>query len=89
MSFKTFLPFFFLGVIILIAIRFGNRAGIVGTLAAALVFATFLFEPTLSPLVEDTAARDHLIWMLLIGIILSDLLGAYTIPAAKNNIKRD
>ena len=33
MSFKTFLPFFFLGVIILIAIRFGNRAGIVGTLA--------------------------------------------------------
>lgn len=77
-SFKTLLPFLFLGVIILVATRFGKIAGILGTLAATLIFATFLFQPTLSPLVEDAVARDHLIWMVLIGIILSDLLGTHT-----------
>lgn len=83
-SLKTLLPFLFLAVIIAVAIRFGNVAGIVGTIAAALIFAIFLFQPTLSPLIENPEARDHLIWMLLIGVILSDLLGAYTIAGTKN-----
>jgi len=69
---------------VLVAIRFGKAAGIIGTFAAALVFAVFLFRPTLSPLVEDVSARDHLIWMLLIGVILSDLLGAYTVIGTKD-----
>ena len=82
--FKTLLPFLFLAVIVVVASRFGNVAGILGTLASALVFSTFLFQPTLSPFVENAVARDHLIWMLLIGVILSDLLGAYAIPSTRN-----
>ena len=84
LPFKTVLPFFFLSIIILVAIRFGNLAGILGTLAATFIFATFLFQPTPSPLVDDVVARDHLIWMFLIGVILSDLLGAYTVPGSRN-----
>lgn len=73
-SFQRLLPFLFLVVIALIAIRFGNIAGVVGTFAAAVIFATFLFRPTPSLLVEDSISRSNLIWMLLIGVVISDLL---------------
>jgi len=46
-SFRPFLPLLFLGVIVLVAIRFGRLAGMLGTVAAALIFAEFLFEPRL------------------------------------------
>ena len=82
-SFRRLVPFLFLVVITTVAIRFGNLAGILGTLSAGLVFAIFLFRPLLSFAVEDPAARSHLIWMLLSGIIISDLLGAYAIPGVK------
>jgi K+-sensing histidine kinase KdpD len=83
-SFERMLPLSFLAVIVLIAIRFGKVAGIVGTLAAASVFATFLFQPTLSFLVEDAASRNQLVWMLLIGVVASDLLGPHTVPRTRN-----
>ena len=78
-SVRTLVPFIFLAVIVFIAIRFGSIAGMLGTIAAALIFSIFLFKPIPSPFVEDPAARSHLIWMVLIGVILSDLLGAYTV----------
>lgn len=73
-------PLLFLAVIFVISTRFGRMAGFLGTLAAALIFATFLFSPVPSPIVEDIGARNHLIWMILIGVIASDLLGAYVVP---------
>lgn len=76
---RTLVPFIFLAVIVFVAIRFGNIAGMLGTLAAALIFSIFLFKPIPSPFVENPAARNHLIWMVLIGIV-SDLLGAYSSP---------
>jgi hypothetical protein len=39
----------------------------------------FLFEPWLSLAVRDSVARDRLIWMVLIGIIISDLLGPHNL----------
>ena len=74
-SYKSLLPFLFLSVITLVAARFGSWPGIVGTLGASGIFALFLFEPVFSLRVSDTAQRSNLIWMALIGIVVSELLG--------------
>jgi K+-sensing histidine kinase KdpD len=70
---KSLLPLPFLLIIVLVAFRFGRAAGILGTLAAAFVFAYFLFEPQ-GLAVSDPAAREHLLWMSIAGIAVSDLL---------------
>ena len=78
-SFRTFIPLVFLGIILLVAVRFGNVAGILGTVVAALIFAGFLFEPRLSLGVYDSAAKSNLIWMLIGGLCISELAG-YHMP---------
>lgn len=75
---KAYIPLLFLVIIAFIAIWFGNGAGILGTVIAGTVFATFLYRPLLSPLIADPVPRDHVIWMVLLGIIVSDLLGGYS-----------
>jgi len=75
-SFKPFLPFVFLALILLVAVRFGSIAGVLGTIVAAIIFAAFLFEPTLSLAVRDKAARSNLIWMMIAGSALSELMGS-------------
>jgi K+-sensing histidine kinase KdpD len=74
-SFRIFLPLLFLGIVVVVAIRFGNMVGVVGTIAATLIFAAFLFELKLSLAVNDMAARMNLIWMLIVGLIVSELVG--------------
>jgi K+-sensing histidine kinase KdpD len=70
---NVWVPLFFTGVLLLTALLFGARAGVIGTLAAALVFAEFLFRPMGSLRVSSAVARSNLGWMLLIGIALSFL----------------
>lgn len=82
--FTSFAPLVFLVVIFLVAARFGNFAGMFGTLTAALVFAIFLFEPRFSLMINDPASRNHLIWMIVIGIVISDLLGAFAVREKTN-----
>jgi Domain of unknown function (DUF4118) len=77
---KSFLPIPFLLIIVLVAFWFGRAAGVLGTLAAAFLFAYYLFEPP-GLAVGDPVARDHLIWMLVLGIAISDLL-------ARLNVRR-
>ena len=72
-SFKSFLPIPFLLIIVLVAFRFGRAAGVLGTMTAAFLFAYYLFEPE-GLAVGDPVARAHLIWMLVIGVVISDLL---------------
>ena len=72
-SSKSFLPIPFLLIIVLVAFWFGRAAGVLGTLTAAFLFAYYLFEPA-GLAVGDPVARDHLIWMLAVGIVISDLL---------------
>lgn len=74
-SFKTTLPFVFLGIIVLVTMVFGRNAGVLGTLGAALIFASLLFEPRPSLAMEDPVAQTHLIWMIVIGVVVADLLG--------------
>ncbi len=70
-SWRSFIPLAFILVIILAAVLFGRAAGIFGSLAAALIFAIFLFKPIGSWTVAENAARVNIGWMLLAGIALS------------------
>ncbi len=74
-AFKSWLPLCFLVIVPSIAMRFGVWAGISGTLLSAGIFALALFEPFQSLRVHDLDERNHLVWMVLIGIGLSELCG--------------
>ena len=74
-SLKAILPFLFLAIILLVALSFSSTSGIIGTVTAGLIFAGFLFQPTLNLRVEDPVEKSNLIWMVLVGIIVSELLG--------------
>jgi K+-sensing histidine kinase KdpD len=66
-------PLIFTAVLLVVAAVFGARAGILGTVLAAMVFAGFLFGPVGSIHVASESARANLGWMLLIGIGFSFL----------------
>ncbi len=72
-SWEVSVPLFFSAVLLLTALRFGARAGILGTVAASLIFAVFLFSPLGKLQVANETARANLVWMLLIGIVFSFL----------------
>jgi hypothetical protein len=72
-SAKSLLPLPFLLIIVLVALFFGRTAGVLGTAIAAFLFANYLFEPT-GMAVSDPVARAHLIWMVILGVVISDLL---------------
>ena len=75
---RAFVPLIFTFVLLVVALLFGARAGIIGTLLAATVFAAFLFQPLGRLGVVDTAARTNLAWMLLIGVSFSFLFAPPT-----------
>ena len=74
-SLRSMVPFVFVVVISYIAIRFGNVAGLVGTVIAALLFASVLFAPRPSLAIDNPADQNHLIMMIVVGICVSELLG--------------
>src|SRR6516162_9849506 len=47
-SWQNLVPLVFIVVLLVIARIFGSKAGILGTVLAALIFASFLFAPTRS-----------------------------------------
>ncbi|MGH9515830.1 MAG: DUF4118 domain-containing protein [Terriglobales bacterium] len=79
-TYRAIVPILFLAVILYIALRFGDVAGIIGTVCAALVFEIFLFEPTLSFAIGSSTARNHVISMVILGICASELLGRRKAP---------
>jgi K+-sensing histidine kinase KdpD len=42
-----------------------------------LLFAAFLYEPSPSLAISDPTSRNHLIWMLIVGIVISDLVARF------------
>ena len=80
-------PLLFVIVVVPIAVRFGNLAGAFGTVLAALIFASF-FRPRWNLAISDPASTKHLIEMLVIGIVLSDLFGAYSLPRKRTTDRR-
>jgi K+-sensing histidine kinase KdpD len=77
-TWKNMVPLLFTAVLLLIAALLGARAGILGTLLAAMIFANFLFGPIGSIQVANESARANLGWMLLIGIGFSFLFAPPT-----------
>lgn len=77
-TWKNLAPLIFTVVLLSIAALFGARAGILGTVLAALIFASFLFGPMGSIQVANDSARSNLGWMLLIGIGFSFLFAPPT-----------
>jgi len=74
-AWKDVLPLAFLSVVLVVAARFGSAAGILGTAGAAIIFAEFLFDPVLSLRIGDSVQRNHLVWMVIIGIVVSEVVG--------------
>jgi len=72
-TWKNTAPLIFTVVLLVIAGLFGSRAGIIGTVVAAMIFASFLFSPLGNMQVVDQSARSNLGWMMLIGIGFSFL----------------
>lgn len=70
---RVFLPLWFLAVLVVLALRYGLAAGVIGSLAAAFIFAHMLFDPLGSWRISNAVARQNLAWMVLGGIVLSFL----------------
>lgn len=70
------LPIAFLGIVTLVAMRCGVAAGVLGSAAAAVIFAMFLFAPLGSLQIENKSARADLAWLFLGALTLSYLLGS-------------
>lgn len=70
-SWEVLVPLVFVAILVGISALFGARAGILGTILAAIIFAAILFKPVWSMHVDSDAARANLAWMLLLGISFS------------------
>ena len=73
---KFVVPIVFLAVVVFVSVRCGVTAGVLGSTAATLVFAIFLYTPLGSPQVENKTARSNLSWMILGGVTISYLVGS-------------
>jgi K+-sensing histidine kinase KdpD len=75
-SAKVVVPIAFLAIVLLVSIRCGVLAGVLGSVVATLIFAVFLYAPLGSPQVSDKSARSNLAWLVLGGLTISYLLGS-------------
>jgi K+-sensing histidine kinase KdpD len=77
---RVFAPLALAGIIILAAARYGLLVSVLGSIAAALVFAYFLYPPLGSFRVASQAERANIGWMMMASIALSYLL----LPGPRN-----
>jgi K+-sensing histidine kinase KdpD len=70
----NWLPILFVLVVLMVAALFGSTAGILSSIAAAMVFATWTYAPRGNLAVQSVDARASLGWMILAGTSLSFLL---------------
>lgn len=73
---RALVPLVCLVFIVLVAIRYGARSGIIGSILATIVFCFALFPPLGNLRVRDQTERANVVWMLLGGISLSYLLSS-------------
>lgn len=86
--FRDFVPFLFIPIIGLVAARFGTWVGIIGTIGCVLIFAEFLFAPVYSLRVSDFGQRNNLVWMVICGFTLSEVLGVQTPTDSKSTDRK-
>lgn len=73
---RALIPLVCLVFIVAVAIRYGARSGIIGSILATIVFCFALFPPVGSVRVDDMTERANVVWMLLGGVSLSYLLSS-------------
>ena len=73
---RALVPLVCLVFIVIVAIRYGARSGIIGSILATIVFCFALFPPLGALRVDDQAERANVVWMLLGGVSLSYLLSS-------------
>lgn len=73
---RALIPLVCLVFIVVVAIRFGARSGIIGSILATVVFCFALFPPLGAMRIDDVTERANVVWMLLGGISLSYLLSS-------------
>ncbi|MBV8477984.1 MAG: DUF4118 domain-containing protein [Acidobacteria bacterium] len=73
---RALVPLVCLVFIVVVAIRYGARSGIIGSILATVVFCFALLPPVGSARVADQTERANVVWMLLGGISLSYLLSS-------------
>ena len=73
---RALIPLVCLVLIVIIAVRYGARSGIIGSILATIVFSMALFPPLGNWRVEDQTERANVVWMLLGGVSLSYLLSS-------------
>ena len=73
---SALVPLVCLVFIVIVAIRYGARSGIIGSILATIVFCFALLPPLGSLRVRDQTERANVVWMLLGGISLSYLLSS-------------
>jgi K+-sensing histidine kinase KdpD len=73
---RAVIPLICLVFIVVVAVRFGARSGIIGSILATVVFCVALFPPVGAIRVADQTERANVVWMLLGGISLSYLLSS-------------
>lgn len=87
--FEMLLPLVSLGVVIVVAARFGVATGVFGSLVSALLLAYFVFSPHHSLSVASAEERSSLSWLLLGGISLSFLFTPRRDQEAKRDAESD
>ena len=70
---STALPFAFIAVLFVLARLCGMPVAVVGSLICAFIFAHWLFTPTSNWHVDDSTARQSLLWMVMGTIAISFL----------------
>lgn len=73
---RALVPLVCLVFIVVVAIRYGARSGIIGSILATIVFCFALFPPLGALRVDDQTERANVVWMLLGGVSLSYLLSS-------------
>jgi K+-sensing histidine kinase KdpD len=73
--YRTQVPILFMVVLMFTGAIFGMRAGVLGTILAAAIFAYFLLSPVGHLSVANQSARANLGWMVLVGLSFSYLFG--------------
>lgn len=77
---RSLVPLIFLFVVSYVALRFGHIAALIGTIGAAFLFASVLFEPRPSLAMSNPIERDLLYSMVIVGICASEILGRRRTP---------
>jgi K+-sensing histidine kinase KdpD len=71
---RNWMPLGFVLVVLIFAQLFGPLAGMLSSVVAAVIFATWLYAPHGDLTVQNAGARASLGWMILAGTSLSFLL---------------